>query len=132
MKPNLAARKYRENHREEIRVRQYQWRKTHPQQVAVSRRKNHLSFQFGMTFDDLSTMIGEQMCLCKICKKPMSMIRNRGDSCNIDHDHTKPKGEPGRVRGLLCSNCNRGLGYFQDNPKHLRTAAKYVEQGKQI
>jgi hypothetical protein len=39
----------------------------------------------------------------------------------VDHGH-----ETGEVRGLLCSNCNLGLGYFKDNPKYLEGAIKYL------
>lgn len=39
----------------------------------------------------------------------------------VDHDHTT-----GKVRGLLCYNCNKGLGLFQDNWQIILTAAAYV------
>lgn len=40
----------------------------------------------------------------------------------IDHDHSD-----GKLRGLLCDKCNRGLGYFRDNQEFLRNAADYLE-----
>lgn len=40
----------------------------------------------------------------------------------IDHDHST-----GKVRGLLCPNCNRGVGLLKDDPNLLRRAADYIE-----
>lgn len=51
---------------------------------------------------------------CKICKEPMTRPM-------LDHDH-----KTGEVRGLLCSSCNVGLGYFRDNSESLLRAADYV------
>lgn len=42
---------------------------------------------------------------------------------HIDHCHTS-----GKIRGVLCTNCNRGLGHFKDNPQLLRLAAEYIEK----
>lgn len=41
----------------------------------------------------------------------------------VDHDH-----KTGKIRGMLCSHCNRGIGHFRDDPVLMRFAATYIEQ----
>lgn len=69
-------------------------------------------------------MFVQQKGLCGICQEPIS------ESLDIDHDHTKERGEDGFIRGLLCNSCNRGLGLFKDNPKLLQRAIDYL-RGRQ-
>lgn len=52
----------------------------------------------------------------KIC-----VICGSTDNLRIDHNHNS-----GRVRGMLCDHCNKGLGFFRDNPSLLLRASDYV------
>lgn len=84
--------------------------------------------KYGLSKKDFIAMLENQDSKCKICKseiKYMSRFNNRTESACVDHDH-----KTGKVRGLLCSNCNRGIGLLKDDPKILKRAYKYVVQFK--
>ena len=55
---------------------------------------------------------------CALCKKVPD------DTLHLDHDH-----KTGAVRGLLCNSCNRGLGYFKDDPLLIAAASLYLQEG---
>lgn len=78
---------------------------------------------YGTTLAAYEELKESQDARCYLCgSEGFRMNENAFDLLVLDHDH-----ETGRVRKLLCHNCNRGLGLFQDNPDVLRTAANYVE-----
>lgn len=54
---------------------------------------------------------------CAICEQP----EKNGKSLSIDHDH-----DSGKVRGLLCNNCNRALGLLKDDKEMLSKAIHYL------
>jgi hypothetical protein len=70
---------------------------------------------YGISRAEFEDLLLSQEGKCKICQRKM----NRP---HTDHDHIS-----GRVRGLLCSTCNSGLGCFGDIPEFLRRAADYLE-----
>ncbi len=55
---------------------------------------------------------------CMIC----NASEKDKDTLHIDHDHSD-----GKIRGVLCVDCNHGLAKFQDDPVLLRKAANYLE-----
>ena len=50
---------------------------------------------------------------CVICGMEAKLV--------VDHDHVT-----GKIRGMLCNHCNRGLGHFRDDPALLEFAAQYL------
>lgn len=77
----------------------------------------HIQRQYGITAEQYTYQVEIQKGLCAICHNPPGKKR-----LSIDHDQ-----KTGKNRGLLCTRCNVGLGYFMDNPEYLRSAIKYLE-----
>lgn len=87
-------------------------------------RDQSLKRKFGISLTEYDAMSERQGHLCAICGKAETTIRkNRPLVLSVDHDHGT-----GKIRKLLCNNCNNGLGQFKDNPVILRAAARYVEE----
>lgn len=70
-----------------------------------------------MLLEDYNKLVVEQGNKCAICGD-ISKIR-----LAIDHNHSNKK-----IRGLLCKDCNFGLGNFKDSKKNLTSAIKYLEK----
>jgi hypothetical protein len=77
-------------------------------------RHYHLKRRYGIGSDDVEAMIEAQGGLCAIC--------GEAPPAHVDHDHGT-----GAVRGILCFNCNGGLGQFRDRVDILRNAIEYLE-----
>lgn len=100
-----------------------QWRAENPDRV----RNSALKSKYNVDLAWYEKMFELQGGGCWLCKKTPE---ENGKSLSVDHDHACCPGEGSCgqcVRGLLCSSCNTGLGYFKDNPNLLREAADYVE-----
>lgn len=75
---------------------------------------------YGLTVTEYESLLAAQGGLCGICKETCPSGRNLA----VDHDH-----ETGKVRGLLCTRCNPGLGYFRDDAERLRAALQWITTG---
>jgi len=73
---------------------------------------------WGLTPEDYDRILKEQNGGCAICHN----LCKSGRRLSVDHCH-----RTGRLRGLLCGNCNRGLGYFNDSEELLFSAANYLK-----
>lgn len=73
---------------------------------------------FGITPADYIRMFSQQRGRCAICRKHPP----DGQRLHIDHCHSS-----GVVRGLLCKDCNWGLGWFRDSTKLLNKATDYLK-----
>lgn len=84
---------------------------------------NRLRKVYGLEYNDYLALQEKQNGLCAICGgEGFELVVGQRILLVIDHCHTT-----GKVRGLLCHNCNRGIVLMQDNPENLRKAADYIE-----
>ena len=86
------------------------------------RRRQNIKGKYGISTEDYRSMHDAQGGCCAICgQKGNVIIDGIDDSLRIDHDHST-----GVVRGLLCHQCNHGLGNFKDSPENLSNAIDYL------
>ncbi len=100
------------------------WRKDWQKETNYNKRYNLK--KFGLTLEQYNEMFKNQNGLCAICHKPEVKIDLKTGlilSLAVDHNHIT-----GKVRGLLCRNCNVGIGYLLDSSDILRNAALYLDK----
>ena len=104
------------------------WSARHPErvraatirfQISGGRRRCHLRDSYGITPEEYQSRLDAQGGSCAICGT--TSPGGKWARMHVDHDHAT-----GRIRGLLCTNCNRGIGYLSDNPERLERAASYL------
>lgn len=80
--------------------------------------------KYGIDFATYQRMLIEQRGICAVCEQPETKFQHGAiRMLSVDHNHAT-----GVVRGLLCGNCNMGVGYFGENPDILRKAIAYLRK----
>lgn len=85
----------------------------------------HLKKNFNLTETEYELILEKQHGVCAICKEEETIIDGQSKKkkpLSVDHCHTT-----GKIRGLLCTLCNTGIGHFKNEPYLLRAAALYCE-----
>ena len=75
--------------------------------------------RYGITLAERDQMILDQNGGCALCGKNLNEL----SKINVDHDH-----DTGKIRGILCSSCNMGLGLLGDNLEALKKATDYLSR----
>ena len=83
-------------------------------------RINDLFKKYGITLEEYKKLLDKQNNKCAICSQDIDSD-SRKKNLSVDHCH-----KTGRVRGLLCSNCNSGLGFFKESVELLGKAKRYL------
>ena len=115
--------KYYQRHRVDInkKRRAYYEKVKNTKKFKDSTKNRRLLKRYNITLEDFNKLYLYQEGKCAICKKSI----NKEKEAHVDHCH-----DSGKVRGVLCDNCNRGLGNFQDNIKTLQQAIDYLNSDK--
>lgn len=92
------------------------WRKANPDKVReyqLRHQPRSAAKQYGLTVDAVQALFAAQDGKCGVCAKLLTPWPSR--KTHIDHDHAT-----GKVRGLLCSSCNRYEGWVRRNGDRLK------------
>jgi len=107
------------------------WRLKNKERAKENRRRNYLlnkeanlqysaeyslKKKYNLTSVEYEKLLKGQNYVCAICSGTCSK------KLAVDHDHIT-----GQIRGLLCNNCNRGIGHLQDSPVILQSALNYLK-----
>lgn len=82
------------------------------------KRASYIKNKHGITLQEYKEKLAKQNYACAICQVKLP---TQGSATHLDHDH-----KTGKLRDFLCTNCNRGLGHFQDSVELLNKAANYL------
>lgn len=93
---------------------------------AAAQRRQRLWTYYRLTIERHDEILERQGGMCGICRRPEPGGKG---TWNVDHDHACCPGQRSCgacVRGLLCQNCNTGLGLFSDDSSALGSAIAYL------
>ena len=111
---------YYEKNKEQIATYVKKYREENKEEITIKKEEYRLKSKYGITLTEKNVLLQKQNNKCKICLVEFSNI-----TPNIDHCHTTNK-----VRGLLCTRCNTGLGQFRDDAETLTKAINYLQENK--
>ncbi len=124
--------KYNKDNKECIAISQKKWYEENKERLLKgckeyrgsneeALRDKDLKRFYGISSSDYEEMLVKQGGVCLLCNEECTS----GKRLAVDHCHVT-----GKVRGLLCGKCNRGLGMFNDNIAVLLKAAEYLKLHK--
>lgn len=126
---NAATMRWMAENGERRRNNERIWYAANPEKTKAAAHRARLK-RYGLTNEEFERMFADQAGGCAICGEPLVLntaSNKRRSVLHVDHCH-----KTGLVRGLLCGNCNLGIGMFADDPDKLRAAILYLEKARQL
>lgn len=128
---DIAARNWRNSNKEKLLAQKRRWKSRNKEKVRLPQRKfiennpdkiisYKLKSSYNIDIEQYNKILKKQNYSCRICKLHESKFKK---SLAVDHCHKTEK-----IRGLLCLNCNTGLGSFKDSTTILKKAIAYLNK----
>lgn len=117
--------KWHKDNRESLLKKKREWYYKNKEHSLDLQRKRNRKKWYGLSHEEYLKILEEQKGVCAICfntettRNPSGVVR----PLSVDHDHNT-----GKVRGILCSKCNKMLGNSNDNTEILERAIKYLKR----
>jgi len=108
---------YRATHKAYLAAVKKRYYANNKARLSLMQKGYRVKREYRMTLEGIEAIFDAQGRACAICRKPESSMKQR----HVDHDHVS-----GRVRGVLCGNCNLAIGHMADDPMRLLEAAEYL------
>lgn len=112
-------RRYYRANAEKIKADGRAWYAANPEKARAQKRK----LKFGISESDFQKMLSDQSGACQICRFVFVVGAGRELIPHVDHCH-----KTGKVRGLLCTSCNKMLGFAKENLVSLERAIEYLKR----
>ena len=120
----LRADAYRKKNKEKHAAAKKVYQRAHKDKM----RNWRLMWKYGIDSEEYDRILRSQNGVCAICEQPETHLSHgRIVHLSVDHDH-----DTGKVRGVLCNACNKGLGHFRDDVKLLKTAIRYINANRNL
>jgi hypothetical protein len=129
---NARSAKWKESNPEKVKEYKNKWSIKNKDKIKIyktkvtteNKRKHSIKTYYGVSWEEYLNIYQKSDGKCSICATPLSVHKeqNKETAC-VDHCHTT-----GKIRGILCRTCNRGIGYLRDSPELLKIAAGYLEK----
>lgn len=93
-------------------------------------QRKSLLKKFGITSEEYDEMLSAQNGVCACCGNPETVVGHRSTLPRllaVDHDH-----QTGKVRALLCGNCNTSLGRMGESPERIEKLLQYAKWCEEV
>ena len=103
---------------EKKRIQGLNWQRNNKEKVAKIAREVNYKKKYGITIEQYDLILEQQNGGCAICGQPCAT----GRFLAVDHDHAT-----GKVRALLCKNCNTAIGLLGEDTDRMAKAIEYIQ-----